>query len=117
MSTVKSGGWAEKSGEVQSGDVIVSVGGRKVDGNMMDLKGLTKLIQGEEDTAVKIVLVRAGGEEREWYLAGSGLVDHEGGLRELRLAEAVRRVRGALAAQEEEVALARRVRALPRVRA
>ena len=28
----------------------------------------------------------AGGEEREWYLAGSGLVDHEGGLRELRLA-------------------------------
>ena len=65
VSTVKSGGWAEKSGEVQSGDVIVSVGGRKVDGNMMDLKGLTKLIQGEEDTAVKIVLVRAGGEERE----------------------------------------------------
>ena len=64
MSTVKSGGWAEKSGEVQSGDVIVSVGGRKVDGNM-DLKGLTKLIGGEEDTAVKIVLVRAGGEERE----------------------------------------------------
>jgi len=59
----------------------------------------------------------AGGEEREWYLAGSGLVDHEGGLRELRLAEAVRRVRGALAAQEEEVALARRVCALPRVRA
>ena len=28
-------------------------------------EGLTKLIQGEEDTAVKIVLVRAGGEERE----------------------------------------------------
>jgi len=64
VSTVKPGGWAEKSGEVQSGDVIVSVGGRKVDRNL-DLKGLTKLIQGEEDTAVKIVLVRAGGEERE----------------------------------------------------
>ena len=50
------GGWAAQSGSLQSGDLIVSVGGKETLG--MELMEITKLIQGEVGTVVEIVVRR-----------------------------------------------------------
>ena len=84
VSTIKSGGWAEQvrrlrkwqrppgvrvrvcrltlgvlqSGEIKSGDVLVSVGGKPCSG--LDLKAVTRLLQGDEGSRVKLEIEREG---------------------------------------------------------
>ena len=57
MSTIKSG-WAEQSGDVQAGDVLVSVDGRECAG--LNLRAVTNLLQGPVGSAFSLVIERNG---------------------------------------------------------
>ena len=57
MSTIKSG-WAEQSGDVQAGDVLVSVNGRECAG--LSLRAVTNLLQGPVGSAFRLVIEREG---------------------------------------------------------
>ena len=47
-----------QSGEIKSGDVLVSVGGKPCSG--LDLKAVTRLLQGDEGSRVKLEIEREG---------------------------------------------------------
>ena len=57
MGTVK-GGWAEQSGDVQAGDVLVSVDGRYCSG--LDSRAMVNLLIGPVGSAFSLVLEREG---------------------------------------------------------
>lgn len=61
ISKIKEGGWAEKSQEVASGDILLSLGGKECKG--LDLKQITMLLQGAEGSTVEVVVKKADSGE------------------------------------------------------